>query len=399
MADLEHYPFMPGPRGLPAGTYAERREKEPLGKVRLPSGDTAYLTTTYRDAAAVLSDPRFSRDLSRPGSPRMYAGFTIGDVPGVLTSMDPPDHTRLRRLLSGVFTPRRVDSWRPRLRALTGELIDALPGEFDFLHDFAFPLPVQIICDIVGVPGIDTVRVRAWSDAMLSTSSLTEEEKVAAAMEFYGYVAEMIAAHRENPGDGLLATMIHARDGEDRLNEDELVRNTLGLFLAGHETTGSVLARSMLRLLDPRDGYARLVAEPELVPGVVEELLRLEQPGDSPLVRVATEDVELPSGVVRKGEGVIASFAGANFDPSVFPGPEVMDPRRGTTQQHLAFGRGAHYCLGANLARMELQEILGVLVERLPELALAGPAEDVPWTEGNIIVRPARLPVRKSGLG
>jgi cytochrome P450 len=397
MAELEQYPFMPGPRGVPAETYAKRREQEPLGKVRLPSGDTAYLTTTYQDAAAVMSDPRFSRDLSRPGSPKMFAGFTLAEGPGVLSSMDPPDHTRLRRLLSGVFTPRQVNAWRPRLRTLAAELIEALPEEFDLLRDFAFPLPVQVICDVMGVPGIDTVRVRAWSDAMLSTSGLTEEEKLTAAMEFYAYIAELIAAHREQPGDGLLATMIHARDGEDRLTEDELVRNTLGLILAGHETTGSVLARSMLRLLDPRDGYERLVAEPELVPIVVEELLRLEQPGDSPLIRVATEDVELPSGVVRKGEGVIASFAGANLDPSVFPDPDVMDVRRETTLHHLAFGRGPHYCLGANLARMELQEILGVLVERLPDLTLIEPAEDVPWTQGSIIVRPVRVPVRTSG--
>jgi len=396
MTELEQYPFMPGPRGVPSETYAKRRQQEPLGKVRLPSGDTAYLTTTYQDAAAVMSDPRFSRDLSRPGSPRMFAGFSLGEAPGVLTSMDPPDHTRLRRLLSGVFTPRQVNGWRPRLRTLAAELIDALPEEFDFLHDFAFPLPVQIICDVLGVPDIDTVRVRAWSDAMLSTSSMTEEEKLTAATEFYVYVAELIAAHRADPGDGLLATMIHARDGEDRLNEDELVRNTLGLFLAGHETTGSVLARAILRLLDPRDAYERLVAAPELLPSAVEELLRLEQPGDTPLLRVATEDVELPSGVVRRGEGVIASFAGANFDPSAFPHPDVMDLRRDATQQHLAFGRGPHYCLGANLARMELQEILGVLVERLPDLTLAAPADDVPWTKGSIIVRPVRLPVRKA---
>ncbi|MEU4719547.1 cytochrome P450 [Nonomuraea dietziae] len=394
MADFERYPFVPGPRGVPAQTYAERRAKEPLGKVLLPSGDTAYLTTTHEDAVAVLSDPRFSRDLSRPDAPRMFPGFTIADSPGSLISMDPPDHTRLRRLLSGVFTPRVVNGWRPRLRELTAELIEGLPEEFEFLHDFAFPLPIQVICDVMGVPGIDSVRVRAWSDAMLSTSSLSEEDKLTAAMEFYAYMAEVIAEHRENPGDGLLASMIHARDGEDRLNEDELVRNALGLFLAGHETTGSVLGRAVLRLLDPRDGYARLAARPELVPDAVEELLRMEQPGDSPLIRVATEDIELPSGTVRKGEGVIASFAGANFDPSVFPDPHTMDLRREATQ-HLAFGRGPHYCLGANLARMELQEILGVLVQRLPGLTLVGAAEDVRWTSGSIIIRPARLPVRK----
>ncbi|GAA3545472.1 cytochrome P450 [Nonomuraea rosea] len=394
MAAFENYPFAPGARGVPAETYAGRRAAEPLGKVLLPSGDTVYLTTTFEDAAVVLSDPRFSRDLTFPGAPRMYPGFTIAETPGILTSMDPPDHTRLRRLLSGVFTPRQVNAWRPRLRALTNELVDALPEEFDFLHDFAFPLPVQVMCDVMGVPGIDAVRVRAWSDAMLSTSSLSEEGKLTAAMEFYTYMAEVIAAHRENPGNGLLASMINARDGADRLSEEELVRNALGLFLAGHETTGSVLARSILRLLDPRDGYERLAADPGLVPGAVEELLRLEQPGDSPLIRVATEDVELPSGKVAKGEGVIASFAGANRDPSVFPDPHTMDVRR--ESPHLAFGRGPHYCLGANLARMELQEIFAVLVDRLPGLTLAAPAGEMEWTADSIIVRPTRVPVRKT---
>ncbi|GAA2775853.1 cytochrome P450 [Nonomuraea dietziae] len=326
MADFERYPFVPGPRGVPAQTYAERRAKEPLGKVLLPSGDTAYLTTTHEDAVAVLSDPRFSRDLSRPGAPRMFPGFTIADSPGTLTSMDPPDHTRLRRLLSGVFTPRVVNGWRPRLRELTAELIEGLGEEFEFLHDFAFPLPIQVICDVMGVPGIDSVRVRAWSDAMLSTSSLSEEDKLTAAMEFYAYMAEVIAEHREDPGDGLLAAMIHARDGEDRLNEDELVRNALGLFLAGHETTGSVLGRAVLRLLDPRDGYARLAARPELVPGAVEELLRMEQPGDSPLLRVATEDVELPSGTVRKGRGSDRLLRGSQLRPLGLPRPAHHGP-------------------------------------------------------------------------
>ncbi|SDJ36218.1 cytochrome P450 [Nonomuraea jiangxiensis] len=395
MDSFDNYPFMPGPRGVPAGTYEARREREPLGKVRLPSGDTAYLTTTYEDAILVLSDPRFSRELGYPGAPRMFRGFTVAEAPGILTSMDPPEHTRLRRLLSGVFMPRQVNGWRPRLRALTGELIDALPEEFDFLHEFAFPLPVQVVCDIMGVPGIDVVRVRAWSDAMLSTSGLSEEAKLAAAGEFHAYMAEVVAAHRADPGDGLLAAMIHARDGEDRLSEKELVRNALGLFLAGHETTGSVLARSIVRLLDPRDTYDRLAARPDLVPGTVEELLRLEQPGDSPLIRVATEDVELPSGKVRKGEGVIASFAAANLDPSVFPDPHTVDLNREAT--HLAFGRGPHYCLGANLARMELQEILGVLVRRLPGLELARPAGELEWTAGSIMVRPVRVPVRKRG--
>jgi cytochrome P450 len=361
--------------------------------IRLPSGCTAYLTTTYEDTVAVLSDPRFGKDLSGPGSPRMFSGFSLLEAPGMLSSMDPPEHTRLRRLLSGVFTPRQVNAWRPRLRTLTAELIDAPPAEFDFVRDLAFPLPVQVICDVMGVPDIDTDKVWAWSDAMLSTSSLSEEEMLGAATEFGAYIAEMIAAHRDNPGEGLLATMIHARDGEDRLSEEELVTNTLVLFLAGHETTGTALSRSILRLLDPRAGYARLVAEPALIESAVEELLRLEMVGDTPFLRVAREDVELPSGAVCQGEAVIAAISSANADPSAFSEPDVLQP--GRPAAHLTFGRGAHFCLGANLARMELHEILGVLVTRQPNLRLAGRAGDVPWTEGSLSVRPAKLIVSK----
>ncbi|MGW5683773.1 cytochrome P450 [Nonomuraea sp. NPDC003754] len=396
MAELESFPFLTGPRGCPHERYAQRRDSDPLGRVRLPSGDVVTLATRYDDVVAVLSDPRFSRNLHYPGAPRMFEGYNIADSPGSLMNTDPPEHTRLRRLLSGTFTPRQVSTWRPRLRALTHELIDRLPAGFDLVADLAFPLPVQMICDVMGVAGIDTERVRGWSDAMLSTSSLTSEEKLAAATEFYTYAADLIAAHREDPGDGLLAAMIEARDEGDRLSQDELVRMTVGLFLAGHETTGSVLARSMLRLLDPRESYERLVAAPELIPTAVEELLRLETPGEGTMIRVATEDIELPSGTVGKGEGIIAAFVGANNDPSVFPEPRTMVlDRKGP--QHITFGRGAHFCLGANLARMELQEILGVLVDRLPGLTLTEPADTLPWTTGNLVHRPVRLPVRKTG--
>ncbi|MFI6902487.1 cytochrome P450 [Nonomuraea sp. NPDC050394] len=395
MADFEHFPFPSGPRGAPSDRYAIRREKEPLGLVQVPSGDHVHLATRYEDAAMVLTDPRFSRDLSYPGAPRMFGGFTIAEAPGGLIGMDPPDHTRLRRLLSGTFTPRQVNGWRPRLRELATDLADRLPATFDFVTEFAFPLPVQVICDVMGVPGIDSERVRRWSDAMLSSSGLTEEEKAGSAAEFYAYCATMIAEHRDAPGDGLLASMIEARDDGDRLTEDELVRMTLGLFLAGHETTGSILSRAALRLLAPRDGFERLVADPGVIPQATEELFRVEQPGDSPLIRVATEDVDLPSGPIRKGEGVIASFAGANFDPGVFTSPATMDFDRAAGQPHLAFGRGAHYCLGANLARAEVREFLGVLAARMPGLRLAVPAEEVEWTVGSIMVRPLHLPVRK----
>jgi cytochrome P450 len=395
MADNEHFPFTCGPRGTPSGRYAALREGEPLGEVKVPSGDTVRIATRYEDVAMVLTDPRFSRDLNYPGAPRMYPGYTLTESPGTLISMDPPEHTRLRRLMSGTFTPGQIDGWRPRLRRLAEDLADRLPEEFDFIADFAFPLPVQVICDVMGVPGIDFERVRRWSETLLSTSPLGEEVKAVSAMEFAAYCGELIAEHRDAPGDGLLAAMIEARDGSDQLTEEELVHMTLGLFLAGHETTGSIMARIAVRLLDPRDDYERLVADPGLVPRATEELFRLEVPGDALTIRVATEDVDLPSGTVRKGEGVIASFVGANNDPAVFAAPAVMDFERSFGQPHMSLGRGAHYCLGANLARAEVQEFLGTMVRRMPGLALAVPADTIAWSSGITVNRPLAVPVRK----
>lgn len=393
---MDRYPFPTHPRNVPDPAYAHRRAKDPAGDVQLPSGDVVALTTTYQDAAVVLTDPRFSRNLLYEGAPKMYDGYNLTEAPGSIMTLDPPEHTRLRRLLAGTFTPRQVEAWRPRVRAIVLELLDDLPPTFDFVHDFAFPLPVQVICDVMGVPGIDTASVREWTTAMLSTTSMPVERKAAAAAAFYAYAGEIIAEHRDSPGDGLLASMILARDEGDRLSEHELTRLTLGMFLAGHETTGSVLTKGMFRLLDgDRSGWEALVATPELIPAAVEELLRLDGAGESPIIRVAKEDVELPSGtVVPKGKGVIASFIGAAYDPEAFPDPMTMKlDRQG--QPPLAFGRGPHYCLGANLARMELQETYATLVEAVPGLRLAGDPDDLVWTEGTLLHRPDTMQVTR----
>ncbi|NUT45240.1 MAG: cytochrome P450 [Thermoactinospora sp.] len=386
---IENFPFPTCPMGRPHEAYDRRRTTEPTGRVRLPSGDVVVLTTRHDDAVAVLSDPRFSRELFYEGAPRMYEGFSFTDVPGLLISTDPPAHTRLRKLLAGTFTPRRIELWRPRVRAIATGLLEAAGDEFDFVSSFAFPLPVRVICDVLGVE-VDIERVAHWSDALLSSSGLSVDDKLLAGMDFHAYVADLVARHRDDPGDGVLASLILARDEDDRLSEEELVQQAMGLLLAGYETTGSLLSRIIVRLLD--DGWERLVERPGLIPAAVEELLRVEFPGDSTPIRVALEDVELPSGgVVAKGEGVIVSYIGANNDPSVFDEPGLMRFDREGPVQHLAFSRGIHYCLGANLARMELQEALAVLTERAPGLGLAG---EVPWTDGSQIFRPARVPVR-----
>jgi cytochrome P450 len=386
---IENFPFPTCPMGRPNEAYERRRSTDPTGRVRLPSGDVVVLTTRHDDAVAVLGDPRFSRELFYEGAPRIYEGFSFTDVPGLLISTDPPAHTRLRKLLAGAFTPRRIELWRPRVRAIATGLLEDAGAEFDFVSQFAFPLPVRVICDILGVE-VDIERVAGWSEAMLSSSGLSVDDKLVAGMELHAYVSGLIGLHRDDPGDGVLASLIQARDAEDRLSEEELVQQTMGLLLAGYETTGSLLSRIIVRLL--ADGWELLVRRPELIPGAVEELLRVEFPGDSTPIRVALEDVELPSGaVVGKGEGVITSLVAANHDPAVFPEPEVMRLDREGPAQHLSFSRGIHYCLGANLARMELQEALAVLTGRAPDLRLAG---EVPWTEGSQIFRPARVPVR-----
>ncbi|MBG0814048.1 cytochrome P450 [Planomonospora sp. ID82291] len=399
MSDAAQFPFAPGPHQGPPTEYGRRHREEPLGPVEMPSGDRALLAVRYDDVATVLSDPRFSRELDYPGAPRFLPGFDIADAPGSIISMDPPRHTRLRRLLSGTFTPRQIGAWRPRVRAIAHRLVDGMleqDGPVDFVSAFAFPLPVQVICDVMGVEDLDVARVREWSDAALSTSALTPDEQISAMIEFGAYIAELIAAHRLRPGDGLLTALIEAHDEGDKLDEEELIRITLGLFLAGHETTASVLSRALLRLLGPDGAYARLVASPELVAPAVEELLRMEEPGDVGLLRVATEDVELSCGRVRRGEAVMAPPCAANHDPAAFPEPDRFVIGR-DGPGHLAFGRGAHYCLGANLARLELVEALAVLTERLPGLALAEPADAVPWTTGHIVRRPERLPVVPKG--
>lgn len=387
------FPFPIDAHGQPGDIYQRRQQECPLGWVRLPSGDHARLAVRHEDAVRVFSDTRFTRALTYPGAPRISAGGDFTDDPDIMLNMDAPRHTRIRRLLNGTLTPRRVEEYRPTIRALAAKTVESLTGPVvDFANEVAFPYAVDVICEIMGVPGIDTERVREWSDNTLPSNGLSIEDQIASMQEFSAYCAELIEQVRDTPGDGVLHTMIRARYDGDRLTDEELVRNTVGMFIAGHETTGAVLSRGMLRLLDPRSNYEQLVDHPEWVPTAVDELLRVEVPGDGSPLRVALEDIELPSGVIRKGEAVMASLIGPNHDPDMYEAPEELRLDR-ATNPHLTFGRGAHFCLGANLARVELQEILTALITTLPDMTLAAPVEEIPWVL-NAFRRPEQLPVR-----
>ncbi|MFB9488791.1 cytochrome P450 [Nonomuraea dietziae] len=352
----------------------------------------------YEDVRAVLTSPASSRNLRAPGLPRMVSGTSLEDDPSALINQDPPEHTRYRRIMQGTFTPRHIERWRPRAAAIAHELIDAAGQEFDLVTDFALPLPARVICEMLGVPMDRFGQFRGWTEMFLSTSEASAEARGEGFAAFMAYAGELIAEHRVTPGDDLIDLLIGARDEGDRLSESELTHMVFTLIMAGHETTASIIIRGAFRLLCHPDQYAQLAARPELLGPAVEEILRCEGPGGNGLLRLVTEDIELSGGVIPKGTVVLPNPTGANHDPSVFDDPLRFDIRRfagkAPPNPHLAFGHGPHYCLGANLARMELQEAFRALVTRLPSLRPQEDLSTLRWTNDGLIHRPHRLPVK-----
>jgi cytochrome P450 len=361
------------------------RESEPLCPVRLPHGEPAWLVTRYEDVKTVLGDPRFSRARAvtrdEPRT-RIHRG-----LPGNILDYDPPEHTRLRRVVAKAFTARRVEQMKERTQAIADGLLDAMtakgaPG--DLVAEFALPLPVTVICELLGVPLEDRTRFRLWADALLSTTRFTTEEVERYADELTAYMAGLIARRRKEPQDDLLSVMVAARDEEDRLSEDELVAMGVSVLVAGHETTASQIPNFVYTLLRHPRELARLRADLDLVPQAVEELMRYVPLGEAGIARYALEDVELSGGVVRAGEPVITSNVSANRDGTVYTCPETLDLTR-QEASHVGFGHGPHHCLGAQLARMELQVSLRTLLVRLPGLRLAGTGEDLAWKTGSAV--------------
>lgn len=401
MAELEEFPFPLEPRGCVfSETYRRRLREDPFGEVRMPSGDVARLVVRYADATLVRSDPRFTRDLNYPGAPQMYSGVNITVDPDILPSMPAERHARMRRMLADLFAPSRIAGWRPLVQRLLDELFDGLPdAEVDLVSQVVQPFAIRVMCELMGVPGIDVGQVQEWVNQIMPTTAPELEKQLATMQEAGAYFAALIDRLRQTGGDGVLNSMIHARDEQGNgLTEAELVKNAIALVTAGQASTSAVLGRGLLRLLEPRSYYEQLVAHPELIPNAVEELLRIESPGDGATLRVATEDVELPSGLIRKGEALIASTVGPNNDSAIHPDPEELRLDR-ERPVHVTFGWGPHYCLGAPLARMELQEFLAALVARFPDLALAEAADDVEWTTATALKSPASLLVRFAPAG
>lgn len=384
------YPFNDaGSLGLHE-SYYEAMRAPGMPRVKMAHGEPAWLATRYADVRLVLGDKRFSRAAAAEhDEPRMQAGRASG---GIL-SMDPPDHTRLRTLVAKAFTVRRVEELRPRAREIATDLVKdmiAAGPPVDLVDMFALSLPVAVICELLGVPVVDRPKFRVWSDNALSTSRLTAAEFVASREELRDYMRGLIADHRAHPRGDLISALIEARDEQDRLSELELVDLCNGILVAGHETTASQIPNFLVTLLDHPSALAKLRSDLSLIPGAVEELLRyvpLGAGGGFP--RYATEDVQVGEVLVRKGEPVIVAIGAANRDGSRFDDPDGLHISA-PPEQHLGFGHGVHHCLGAALARMELQEALRALLTELPGLHVSG---EIVWKMEMLVRGPVHLPV------
>ncbi|MEV7813994.1 cytochrome P450 [Streptomyces flaveolus] len=382
----------------PFPLYRRLREEGPVRRAIIAGGLDAWLVTRYEDGLAALSDPRLSSDVRDASDPRLVEQLPEFERESMMSTMlrsDPPDHTRLRRLVSKAFTARRIAELRPRIQEITDRLLDAvLPaGRAELVADFALPLPVTVISELLGVPVDDRYDFQRWTDAMLVRGEKMPDPVVVdeAWQQMRAYVTKHLEAKRARPGDDLLSGLINAHDQEQRLSHDELIAMTFLLLVAGYITTVNLIAGGITALLTHPDQLTLLREHPELLPDAIEEFLRFDGPVSPGIARFAREDVEIAGVRVPRGATVLIASAIADRDPARFPEPDRLDITR-RDNGHLAFGHGIHYCLGAPLARLEGQIAIGTVLRRLPDLALAVPPTELTWRPGGLR-GPARLPV------
>ncbi len=341
-----------------------------------------WILTRYADISAVLRDGRFSADRATQfmrllgAEEREHLGALEAGLARQLLFIDPPDHTRLRRLVNAAFTPRVVERMRARIQEIVDDLLDAVAprGRMDVIADLAYPLPSIVIAEMLGVPPADRDRFKRWSDDLAAfiglSPALVESARRAqgSMLEFADYFREIIAARRAQPGEDLLSALIAAEAQGDVLSEEELLANCILLLAAGHETTTNLIGNGLLALLRHPDALARLRREPDLIRSAVEELLRYDSPVQA-TARLAKADVEVGGRTIQAGQGVVLLLGAANRDPEQFPDPHALDLAR-ADNRHLAFGAGAHFCVGAPLARLEGQIAIGTVLRRFPDLRL-----------------------------
>ncbi len=384
----------------PGPLYEQLRAQGPVHHVRLPAGLRGWLITDYTVAKQVLADPTIRKDVhqirriidtTHPGVHAMGS-----DMAEHMLNTDPPDHTRLRRLVAKAFTPRSVAALVPRIEQIADELIAAIPthtGPVDLLSAFAFPLPITVICELLGIPATDRDQFRAWTNTILFAGTDSRETVLTAAANMNAYLRDLITDRRAHPGDDMLSGLASATDTDGNLTDTEVVSMTFLLLVAGHETTVNLIGNTMLTLLQDPERFAGLRAHPDQIPAALEEHLRHLGPVHIATLRFTTEPVTLGDTTIGPDELVFVSLAAANRDPSRFPRPELVDYDR-DNPGHLAFGHGIHVCLGAPLARAEGAIALTSLLTHYPRMSLATDPAALAWRTSSLIRGLDTLPVQ-----
>jgi cytochrome P450 len=385
-------------------TFARMRAEAPvLCQPGLDGETMIWFVTRHDDVVTVLlDDERFVRDPSLALSPeqleqstdRMPESFAF--IEQHMLNRDGADHRRLRRLVTKAFTPRMVEELRPRIEEIASELLDAVQarGEMDVVEEYAFPLPITVIAELLGIPVADRDRFRRWSNAIVTPAFGPDAlaEFGGLMVDFVAYLRALFERRRSEPSDDLISALLQVRDGGDALSEQELFSMVVLLIVAGHETTVNLIANAVLALLEHPEELAELRREPARVPAAIEECLRFDGPVERALNRWAAADVELGGHTIRRGDDVIVVLGSANRDPERFADPDVLDIGR-EDKKHVAFGRGSHYCLGAPLARLEGEVALTALLRRLPDMRLAVPREELRWRPVPLFRSLVSLPV------
>jgi cytochrome P450 len=379
----------------PFPLFADVRQLGAVHPVTLADGHDAWLVVRYDEAMAALNDHRLSKD--------MHAALAAGEgvvaegLPGPefarhMLTVDPPDHTRLRRLVSAAFSPRRVEALRSHTQAITDDLLDTIAasgptGPVDLVTAFAFPLPFTVICELLGVPEADRSPLgQEFTKLLVPTSTPAEYEAAKSASDaVVGMLRSLVRAKQNAPGEDLVSALISARDGNDQLTSQELLSTIFQLIVAGHDTTASLIENSVVALLRNPEQLSELRRDLDKIPAAVEEFLRYDAPVPHSTFRYTVEPVVIAGVEIPAGAQVIICLAAANRDGDKYASPEELDIDRAVAR-HLAFGHGVHHCLGAPLARMEGHIALTTLLRRFPDLALAVPSEDLHWAHGDGLV-------------
>jgi cytochrome P450 len=371
----------PAFRADPYPTYARWRAEAPVCRVKLPDKQTAWFVTRYDDAVTVLKDPRFVNDRQRVITPEQAARLpwtpsVVKRLSRMMLNVDAPDHTRLRALVHKAFTPALVANMLGRIQTLTDDLLNAVQrrGHMDLIRDYALPLPATIIAEMLGVPVHDRHKFHHWSNALVSASGSTWGMlmMVPPMWAFLRYIRKLVKIRQADPRDDLLSALVHAREADERLSEDELLAMIFLLLVAGHETTLNLIGNGVLALLEHPAELNRLRADSDLIKPAVEELMRYDSPVQMANERYAGEEVTIAGITIARGETVHAILGSANRDERQFERPDELDVTR-EPNRHLAFGQGVHYCIGAPLARLEGQIAINTLLQRYPDLKLAVP--------------------------